>query len=94
MNRGSAWLEPGAVRMVGLVGDPRSGAMSAADRGVRQECHQQRVEEYLVQLRHLRSSFVAAVHIWPGQPGPGSEVTTLMYCDVEQLPKNVVIFDG
>ncbi|KAK4074907.1 hypothetical protein Purlil1_12838 [Purpureocillium lilacinum] len=45
-------------------------------------------------MGQFRSSLMAAVHVWGGQPGRGPEVTTLKHCDIEQLPKNIFVFDG
>jgi hypothetical protein len=61
---------------------------------VQYECRRQRVEEFIVQLKQFKASFIGAKHIWLGQPGRGPEITTAKHCDIEELPKNVFIFDG
>ncbi|KAF6517699.1 hypothetical protein HZS61_003260 [Fusarium oxysporum f. sp. conglutinans] len=52
------------------------------------------IMEYLGWLKLFRTKIYPATHIWGGQPGRGPEIATLKHCDIEQLPKNIFVFDG
>ncbi|EXK24343.1 hypothetical protein FOMG_18921 [Fusarium oxysporum f. sp. melonis 26406] len=67
---------------------------NAGDGSKRYTCRRGAVVEYLGWLKLFRTKMYPATHIWGGQPGRGPEIATLKHCDIEQLPKNIFVFDG
>lgn len=93
-NRKNAWLKPGAGKIAKLVGRTLWREVKGGDGEIRYECRRQRVEDFIANFKQLRASFSTAAHMWLGQPGRGPEMITLKHCDIEELAKNVFIFDG
>jgi hypothetical protein len=93
-NRKNAWLKAGAEKLAGIMGEKLWKTADAGDGSIRYVCRRQAVLEYLNWLKSFRTKLYPAVHIWGGQPGRGPEIATLKHCDMEQLPKNIFVFDG
>jgi hypothetical protein len=93
-NRKNAWLQPGAEKLAGIMGKRLWKIIDAGDGSKRYTCRREAVVEYLGWLKSFRTKIYPAAHIWGGQPGRGPEIATLKHCDIEQLPKNIFVFDG
>ena len=93
VNRKNQWLAPGAGKLGRLGASVLWREVSTGD-GPGVQIRRRAVQAYLVHLRRLRSALFVCTHIWAGQPGRGPEIATLKHCDVEQLPRNVFVFDG
>ncbi|KAF4342471.1 hypothetical protein FBEOM_3588 [Fusarium beomiforme] len=93
-NRKNAWLQPGAEKLAGIMGKRLWKITNTGDGSKRYTCRRGAVIEYLGWLKSFRTKMYPATHIWGGQPGRGPEIATLKHCDIEQLPKNIFVFDG
>lgn len=93
-NDKNRWLRPGSGRMAELVRSSLFRAVETESGRILYECRRQATEEFILRLKRFKSTLLAAVHIWGGQPGRGPEMTTLKHCDTEELPRNVFVFDG
>jgi hypothetical protein len=93
-NRKNAWLHPGAEKLADIMGKRLWRMTNAGDGSKRYTCRREAVVEYLGWLKSFRTKMYPATHIWGGQPGRGPEIATLKHCDIEQLPKNIFVFDG
>ncbi|KAG7408575.1 hypothetical protein Forpe1208_v012130 [Fusarium oxysporum f. sp. rapae] len=93
-NRKNAWLQPGAEKLADIIGKRLWKMTNAGNGSKRYTCRRGAVIEYLGWLKLFRTKMYPATHIWGGQPGRGPEVATLKHCDIEQLPKNIFVFDG
>ncbi|KLP12887.1 Uncharacterized protein LW94_14400 [Fusarium fujikuroi] len=93
-NRKNAWLQPGAEKLADIMGKRLWKTTNAGDGSKRYTCRRGAVMEYLGWLKSFRTKMYPATHIWGGQPGRGPEIATLKHCDIEQLPKNIFVFDG
>ncbi|KAJ0124103.1 Uncharacterized protein HZ326_31482, partial [Fusarium oxysporum f. sp. albedinis] len=93
-NRKNAWLQPGAEKLADIMGKRLWKITNAGDGSKRYTCRREAVVEYLSWLKSFRTKMYPATHIWGGQPGRGPEIATLKHCDIEQLPKNIFVFDG
>lgn len=90
----NGWLEPGGGLMTRLVGGTLWKPVTQADGSTHIQCRREAIGAFLTLLKQFRGEFMPTVHIWGGQPGRGPELATLKHCDIEQLPKNVFVFDG
>ncbi|KAK4441873.1 hypothetical protein QBC34DRAFT_432084, partial [Podospora aff. communis PSN243] len=93
-NSKNRWLQAGVGKMAELVGPRLFRAVKTQGGRTTYKCRRQAAEEFILHLKRFKSTMLAAVHIWGGQPGRGPEMTTLKHCDTEELPRNVFVFDG
>lgn len=52
------------------------------------------VKAWIRRFKAFKRLLMVIIHIWGGQPGRGPEMTTLKFCDTQQVMRNVFVFDG